>query len=166
VRRDHRIVVACLTALLAGCGSPLQEGNYALTAKVTAATTDTCHLVGAGGSLPTLYQVRFSGSVAMLSGTLPGSGEVMQIEGRRQSVKDGAPETFFATGAVQDRPFMLEGTSCSVHFGQVQITATVDSATTFNGTYTLFYDLWADQPAGCPIRCDLAVGYDAVRAGP
>ena len=165
MRRNHRIAVACLTTLLSGCGLPLQEGSYALTARVTAATTDTCHLLGAGGSLPSLEELRASGSIVMLSEAFPGSVEQAQISGRRQGVKDGAPEKFFAGGAVEDVPFTLEGKSCSVHFAQVQITATVETATTFTGNYTLFYDLWADQP-GCPIRCDLVVDYDAVHAGP
>jgi hypothetical protein len=154
----------CLAALLAGCGSPLQEGNYALTAQVVGTTQDSCHLLPAG--LPTLWQVRFSGSEVMLFHALPGTVELTSVKGRRQTVKDGAPDTFFASGMVQDRPFTLEGKSCSVHLGQLELRASVESATTFTGTYTLFYDLWADQPGCGVLRCDLSVDFHAVRAGP
>jgi hypothetical protein len=166
VRYVSKLCLALAAALVgSACPHDLQDGQYSFTREdLDGGVVDTCSTMSAGDTVLT-GKLLAAGNDLVFTVTPIGAGSTTKLYGQFKAGVDGQPDEMLIDGTVVDQPFTLGGASCSVHNGQLALSGTQDTSTSFHGTFTSFYDLYADQP-GCPIRCDLSVGYRAVRTGP
>ncbi|MBI5546949.1 MAG: hypothetical protein HY901_23955 [Deltaproteobacteria bacterium] len=155
-------LLACLAA--GACGYSLEQGEWTLSRDPQVAAQDTCGLLPADGAV-------LSGRLVRMGAELRFSAELEPLQtlpmfGRFKHSVAGEPEQFMLEGSVQDEDIVFNGAQCRIRFGQVELHATVLDERTFEGLVTQRYEFNLNQGAGCPERCDVAVGYRAGWMGP
>lgn len=158
--RTAALAALGLILAVSGCGRDISSGAYRLT-QTGAPVEDSCHLLAADGSLPTLHLTKM-GDEVRIELELFGAESPVRMLGRFKQSVQGEPDEFSADGSVGEVLIDVDGAACWIEFGQVHVEATVPEGSDgrFDGVLTLRQSLQPDQ-SGCPQTCRAVVAYHA-----